>query len=137
MNRCSKITYALFFIAASATLTSASLTFAPEARAERGFPLKVERAEMAFVALPDVTINGQPERLPHYVRVRDERNAIVMPGIINGRTAVVNYVRNGRGEVSEIWILSAQEAKLALKPVPSFSTKPLQVSSDALPSYTN
>ena len=136
MNRCSKIIKATFFIAVCATFTSAGVLFPSEARAERAFPLKAERAEMAFVALPDVTINGRPERLPHYVRVRNERNTVVMPGIINGSTAVVNYVRNGRGEVSEVWILSPQEVAVPLKPVP-IMTKPLPISSDALPSYAN
>ncbi|MFT3779612.1 MAG: hypothetical protein QM772_15295 [Ottowia sp.] len=73
---------------------------------------------MAFIALPDVLLNGKPERLPHSVRVRDERNAIVMPGIVNGRSAVVNYLRSARGTISDVWILSPQEAAIPLKPVP-------------------
>ena len=70
------------------------------------------------------------------MRVRGERNTILMPGLVNGRTAVVNYVRNGRGEVSDVWILSAREAALPLLSAP-LAIKPLVPDPSALPSYTN
>ena len=135
MNRCPKSPVTPFFIAACALLVGASMVFHQEARAERGFPLKTERAEMKFVELPDVLLNGKPERLAHAVRVRDERNAIVMPGVVNGRTAVVNYLRDARGQVREVWILSPQEAALPLKPVPT--TRRPAPSADATASYTH
>jgi hypothetical protein len=111
--------------------------FHAESRAERGFPLKAQRAEMTFVAVPDVLIDGKPERLAHTVRVRDERNALVMPGVVNGRTAVVNYLRDGGGTVREVRILSAQEAAIALRPLPAGLQKPAVISSDALASFVN
>jgi len=135
MNRCPKSPVTPFFIAACALLVGASMVFHQEARAERGFPLKTERAEMKFIELPDVLLNGKPERLAHAVRVRDERNAIVMPGVVNGRTAVVNYLRDARGQVREVWILSPQEAALPLKPVPT--TRRPAPSADATASYTH
>lgn len=135
MNRCPKSPVTPFFIAACALLVGASMVFHQEARAERGFPLKTERAEMKFVELPDVLLNGKPERLAHAVRVRDERNAIVMPGTVNGRSAVVNYLRDARGQVREVWILSPQEAALPLKPVPT--TRRPAPSADATASYTH
>jgi len=136
MNRCSKIASTTIFIAASALLAGAGTLFHSEVRAERAFPLKTERAEMAFVAVPDVLINGKPERMSHGVRVRDERNAIVMPGIVNGRTAVVNYLRDARGEVREVWILSAQEAAIPLKPRPG-TPRPATAASGATASFVN
>ena len=135
MNRCPKSPVTPFFIAACALLAVASMAFHQEARAERGFPLKTERAEMKFVELPDVLLNGKPERLAHAVRVRDERNAIVMPGTVNGRSAVVNYLRDARGQVREVWILSPQEAAIPLKPVPT-TLRPAR-SADATTSYAN
>jgi len=135
MNRCPKSPVTPFFIAACALLVGASMVFHQEARAERGFPLKTERAEMKFVELPDVLLNGKPERLAHAVRVRDERNAIVMPGTVNGRSAVVNYLRDARGQVREVWILSPQEAAIPLKPVPT-TLRPAR-SADATTSYAN
>ena len=135
MNRCPKSPVTPFFRAACALLVGASMDFHQEARAERGFPLKTERAEMKFIELPDVLLNGKPERLAHAVRVRDERNAIVMPGVVNGRTAVVNYLRDARGQVREVWILSPQEAALPLKPVPT--TRRPAPSADATASYTH
>ena len=135
MNRYSNILRTTFFIAVSACVVSAGLGFHAEARAERGFPLKTERAEMKFVELPDVLLNGKPERLAHAVRVRDERNAIVMPGTVNGRSAVVNYLRDARGQVREVWILSPQEAAIPLKPVPT-TLRPAP-SADATASYAN
>ena len=89
MNRCPKSPVTPFFIAACALLVGASMVFHQEARAERGFPLKTERAEMKFIELPDVLLNGKPERLAHAVRVRDERNAIVMPGTVNEVSATL------------------------------------------------
>ena len=135
MNRCPKSPVTPFLIAACALLVGASMVFHQEARAERGFPLKTERAEMKFVELPDVLLNGKPERLAHAVRVRDERNAIVMPGTVNGRSAVVNYLRDARGQVREVWILSPQEAAIPLKPVPT-TLRPAP-SADATASYAN
>ena len=73
---------------------------------------------MKFVELPDVLLNGKPERLAHAVRVRDERNALVRPGHIAGRTAIVNYLRDAGGRVREVWILSEAEAAIPLKRVP-------------------
>ena len=135
MNRCSKIASSTVFIAACALLAGAGALFSSEVRAERAFPLKTERGQMAFIELPDVLINGKPERLAHSVRVRDERNAIVMPGTVNGRSAVVNYLRDARGQVREVWILSPQEAAIPLKPVPT-TLRPAP-SADATASYAN
>ena len=117
MNRCPKTFSAIVSIAACALLASVLALFHSPARAERGFPGKVQRAQMTFVAIPDVLIDGQPERLAHGARVHNERNAIVMPGRLNGRTATVNYVRE-RGVVREVWILSEREAAIPLKPKP-------------------
>jgi hypothetical protein len=124
MNRCSEILSATFFIAACALLAAAGTLFHSPAWAERGFPRKVERGEMRFVAIPDVVLDGKPERMAHGVRVRDERNAIVMPGRVNGRTATVNYLRDSKGMVREVWILSAREAAIPLAPPPG-AIKPM------------
>ena len=118
MNRCSKATRTTIFIASCALVASAGALFHPDARAERGFPAKTQRGEMTFTELPDVVLNGKAERLAHSVRVHDERNALVRPGHVNGRSAVVNYVRDGGGTVREVWILSEQEAAIPLKRVP-------------------
>ena len=118
MNRCSKATHTTIFIAACALVASAGALFHPDARAERGFPAKTQRGEMTFTALDEVVIDSKAEPLAHGVRVRDERNALVRPGHIAGRTAIVNYLRDAGGRVREVWILSEAEAAIPLKRVP-------------------
>lgn len=136
MNRCSKIKKTTLFIAAGALLAGAGALFHTESQAERAFPPMTQRAEMTFVQLPDVLINGTPERLPHNVRVRDERNATVVPGRVNGQKAVVNYLRDRGGTIREVWILSAQEAATPLRPQPA-PYKPASAASGATASFLN
>jgi hypothetical protein len=137
MNRCIKPLITRVFIAAGALFISAGVLFPSPSWAERSFPKDAKRAEMNFVDFPNVLIDGQPERLPHSVRVRDESNSILMPYRLRKQVVIVNYLRNKRDEIDQVWILSAQEATVPLKPKITYSTKPMTISSDALPSYTN
>jgi hypothetical protein len=112
MIRCLPFRFASVSIAFCALLVTSMAVFPSQAWAARTFPPKVQRAEMTFVAVPDVLIDGQPVRMDHSVRIHSERNTLVRPGGLNGRTAIVNYLREGRdaqGKVREVWILSAEE----------------------------
>jgi hypothetical protein len=117
MNRCSKTPLTFISMAAGALLISVSALSSSPAWAARVFPEKVQRGEMTFVALPEVLIDGRAERLDHSVRVYSERNTLLRPVRVNGRTAIVNYLRqgrDGRGKVREVWILTPAEAAAPL-----------------------
>jgi len=116
MNRCPKIARAIVAMAAGVLLISAGALFSSDARAEREFPRKARRGEMSFVAIPDVLLDGMPERLDHSARVYSVHNTILMPNRVNGSTAIVNYLRDDRGRVSKVWILTAAEAAMPLHP---------------------
>ena len=120
MNRCPKIARAVVSMAAGVLLIGAAALFAADARAERDFPRKARLGEITFVAIPDVVLNGRPERLSHGVRVYSVRNTILMPNRVNGSSAIVNYLRDDRGRVSHVWILTPAEAA-AMPPNPELA----------------
>jgi hypothetical protein len=124
MNRCSKTLKAIIFIASCALLALAGTIFHSDAWAGRRFPPKAQRGEIKFVAIPDVVIDGVPERAAHGLRIHDERNATVVYGRVNGRTAIVNYLRNTNGAVREVWILTPEEIA-APPPPPPAATGPV------------
>lgn len=110
MNRCSKPVFALFFIACSAILALAGAAFSPEAQAQRLFPQQVERGKISFTGLNEVLLNDRPERLAPGARVRTEQNTIALSGTLQGKSFVVNYLRDPAGLVRDIWILTPDEA---------------------------
>jgi hypothetical protein len=119
MNRCPKAPLTAVSSAVGALLISAGLLLPSPSWAARDFPKNAQRAEMTFVALPDVLIDGQPERLDHSARIYSERNSLLVPHRVNGRTAIVNYQRQGRdgsGKVRQVWILTPEEVA---KPAPN------------------
>jgi hypothetical protein len=120
MNRCPKFARALMGVTACVLLMGAAALFAADARAERDFPRKARLGEMTFVAIPDVVLNGIPQRMSHGARVYSVRNTILMPNRVNGSTAIVNYLRDDRGRVSQVWILTPAEAA-AMPPNPELS----------------
>jgi hypothetical protein len=57
-----------------------------------------------------VQIDGKQARLARGAQVRDAHNRIVVPAAIPAGS-LVKYTLNAQGEVSAVWILSAQEAR--------------------------
>ena len=109
MNRCTPhLLSALFFLAA-ASATAQTAEFKP---AVRQFPPAALRGEMVVVAPPDITLDGKPDRLSPGSRIRDTNNLLVMSGALVNQKVVVNYLREGAGNVHEVWILNSEEARL-------------------------
>ena len=108
MNRCTPhlpsalLALTLCLAASSATAQTAV----------RQFPPTALRGEMVVVAPPDITLDGKADRLSPGSRIRDTNNLLVMSGTLVNQKVVVNYLREGAGNVHEVWILNSEEARL-------------------------
>ncbi|WP_051236075.1 hypothetical protein [Ottowia thiooxydans] len=118
MNRWTKFTQ---LFSSLRVLALAGLMFGPAAQAQiRNFPDTVLRGEIAFVAPPQILLNGQSEFLAPGVRVRTPQNMLALTGTLVGQNFLVNYLRDPAGLIREIWILTPEEANTGLngKPLP-------------------
>jgi hypothetical protein len=117
MNRCTpRLAALLMMLAASAGLLSLpalAQTDSTEAVKPniRKFPPKAVRGEMVVVAPPVISMDGKQDRLSVGSRIHDINNNFVLSGPLLNQKLVVNYVRSNTGEVHEVWILNAEEAK--------------------------
>lgn len=117
MNRCTpRLATLLMMLAASASLTclpALAQTDSGEVVKPniRQFPPKAVRGEMVVVAPPVISMDGKQDRLSVGARIRDINNNLVLSGPFRNQKLVVNYVRSNTGEVHEVWILNAEEAK--------------------------
>ena len=86
----------------------------------RNFPDSVLRGHIAFVAPPQILLNGQSEYLAPGVRIRNAQNMLALTGSVMGQNFLVNYLRDPAGLIREIWILTPDEAGVGLngKPLP-------------------
>ena len=106
---------ALFFIAVCAGITCASATFSLKLQAQtvqREFPAAALRGTLVVTAPPVVSLDGQTDKLSPSARIRTENNMIALSGGLVGQQLVVNYTRDAAGLVNEVWVLTAQEARL-------------------------
>ncbi|WP_431098226.1 hypothetical protein [Polaromonas aquatica] len=116
MNRCSRLIPLLAALSASAGLIGLP-ALAQTDPAEpvkpnvRQFPPKAVRGEMVVVAPPVITMDGRQDKLSVGARIRDINNNFVLSGPFLNQKLVVNYVRSNTGEVHEVWILNAEEAR--------------------------
>lgn len=113
MNRCTHRLMAVLIITAAAGLFSTRLAAQtddapPKARE---FPKAALRGEMVVLAAPEISINGKADRLAAGARIRDANNQFVLPGPLTNQALVVNYLRDNIGQVQQVWILTAEEAK--------------------------
>ena len=107
--------YALFFIAACAAITWAGATFSSQVQAQgspREFPVAALRGTLVVTAPPVVSLDGQTDKLSPSARIRAENNMIALSGSLVGQPLVVNYTRDAAGLLNEVWVLTAQEARL-------------------------
>ena len=84
----------------------------------RQFPADVQRATLVVNSMPDITLNGQADRLSPGARIRSMANLLVLPGSLTGQSLLVNYQRDTNGQVKEVWILTPAEAALPLSSHP-------------------
>jgi hypothetical protein len=114
MNRCTHRLMAVLILTAAA----AGLVTTPIAAQTDDAPLKVRefpkaalRGEMTVLAPPEIFLNGKADRLSVGARIRDANNHFVLPGPLTNQTLVVNYLRDNIGQVQQVWILNAEEAR--------------------------
>ncbi len=118
MNRCNTsypLLAALIIFGAYANLHAlpASAQASPEFKpAIRQFPAAALRGEMVVQAPPVITLDGKADRLSPGARIRDANNLLVMSGALVNQKVAVNYLREGAGNVHEVWILNSEEIKL-------------------------
>ncbi len=90
-------------------LTVATTTAAHAQGMQREAPKDVLLAKMSVGLPPEITINGQPDRLSPGSRIRDLNNMLVLSGTLSGKTLPVVYRRDAAGLVHEVWLLTQQE----------------------------
>jgi hypothetical protein len=85
------------------------------AEAGRQFPPNAQRGKLQVVQGADVLIDGKPERLSPGAHIRGPQNTLVMTSSITGQELVVNFVRDTYGNLHQVWLLTALEAKQKMK----------------------
>ena len=84
--------------------------FAGTAMAQlRSIPGDAERAAIRHVQQNVIELNGKEERLAPGAQIRDQANRVVVPAALEPG-ALVKYVRDASGAVSQVWILTPEEA---------------------------
>ncbi len=77
----------------------------------RQFPKTALRGMLVIKAPPEVSLNGKADRLSPGARIRNANNNFVLSGALLGQELLVNYTRDNTGQVHEVWVLNAEEAK--------------------------
>jgi hypothetical protein len=99
--------FAILFIASQTINTPANAQIA------RHFPDSAVRGNISFKSPPQIELDGKAERLSPGARIRDEQGMLAMTGALEGKTFTVNFRREAAtGLVHEVWILTAEEAKV-------------------------
>ena len=105
---------ALVLAAATAAAMSISVPLAAQTNNVRPnvrqFPAAAMRGEMMVKTPPLLTLNGKAEQLSPGARIFDQNNMLVLSGQLVNREILVNYVRDGGGQIHQVWILNGEEA---------------------------
>ncbi len=75
----------------------------------RTLPQNSLRGKLVLTTPPDVTLNGQADKLAPGSRIRGANNLLVMVGAAIGNEYVVNYTRDSYGLLMDVWILREDE----------------------------
>ncbi len=91
--------------------------------AERTFPQKAKRGEMKAFEYPYMKISDKVSEKTFHMsagsRIFNEQNFIVMPASLQKQTAQIIFTTAIGGELSQVWLLTAEEAKkYPLKSIP-------------------
>ena len=113
MNRCTAriLSRTALTLALVCMGTAHAQHFAPDG--QRTFPADVERGEMTVLQGTIVQMGSAQEKLAPGARIFNLHNRVQLPVTLAGQKQVVNYRRNATGQISEVWLLSAQEAQTA------------------------
>ena len=76
---------------------------------------------MTPAVFPAIIINDKERTLTAGARIWNQNNTIDMPAAIRGTKLPVNYTEIENGQIDRVWILTPDEAKVALPkpPVPA------------------
>jgi hypothetical protein len=77
----------------------------------RDFPREALRGDMTVKQPPYIEMDDRVTRLSPGARVLDEGNRLVRPASLLNREVTVNYLLDRRGQVTQAWILTAEEKK--------------------------
>lgn len=120
MNRCTRTPASRFVnrlrgLATALALAAGLVSLTAPAQAQtptvRQFPKAAMRAEMVVKNHPEITLNGTAERLSPGARIFDVNNHQVLSAQLAGQEKTVNYVRDGGGQIHQVWILNSEEVK--------------------------
>ena len=114
MNRCTHrllASLALLAVSISVSTLPAGAQTSEATPQARVFPTEALRGEMVVLSTRDISIDGKPDRLTVGSRIRDGNNMLVMTGPLMNQKLVVNYLREGHGDVHQVWILNREEAR--------------------------
>ncbi len=75
----------------------------------RSIPADAKRGQMRHLQEMTVDINGRAMQLAPGAQIRDASNLVVMPSALPARS-LVKFTLDASGNVSRVWILTAQEA---------------------------
>ena len=91
-------------------LSAVFVTVSTAARADRQFPVDIAFAKAAQFDYPYVKIDKQVYRLSVGSRIYSDQNLITMPTAVPATAAVV-YRTDFNGEISQLWLLTPDEAQ--------------------------
>ena len=126
MNRCQS-RFGLLAVATTiaALLVLAALPLRLSAQdVVRQFPADVKRGLFVVTVPPNVQVDGAPARLSPGARIHGPNNMLVMSGALVGLTLPVNYQRDGLGQLTRVWILTAAEQdaqRVGIEPTVNFT----------------
>lgn len=96
--------FALLGAAALATAPALSQTF------QRPIPNEAKRGTIAYVSGMLVAIDGRHILLSAAAQIRGPDNLIIVPSALPPGGSVAEYLLDFNGQVSRVWLLTAQEA---------------------------
>lgn len=76
----------------------------------RAIPEAAKRGTIEHVADMVVRIDGRELRLAPGATIRNERNLIVVPAALPREGAEAEFLVDGNGQISRVWVLTAEEA---------------------------
>jgi hypothetical protein len=84
----------------------------------RNFPAHAKRGKLSVTKLADLFIDGKLKLTTPSTRMYSEDGMLITSSALNAVKAPVNYTENEFGEIETLWLLSAEEAKMAVQKKP-------------------
>ena len=81
----------------------------PAAAQQRTIPAEAQRGYVVHVQEAAVSIDGAPARLAPGATIRDQLNLIIVPTALPREGAWADYVKDRDGQISRLWLLTAEE----------------------------